>query len=300
MSPNDSYRYLPPALAESLRNVNLFVRRPVQGAKQGLHRSPQFGSSVEFAEYRNYVPGDPPSRIDWPVYARTDRYVIRRFQDETNLRAYLLLDISGSIAFRDSGTMSKMDYAAFLAAGLMFILVNQGDAVSLLTFDRKVRHPFPLVETFEGLRPLLLHLEQLKPQGRGDIEAAIHEAAVMMAPRSLVILISDLLQESEKIGRGLRHLFHDGHNLMVLHISDSGERRLSFDGIVELRDMETGERMVIEADELRPAYTAAVERHIAGIRAACAECLADYRLIDTRSSVEEELHNLQSTARLIH
>ncbi|MCX7590885.1 MAG: DUF58 domain-containing protein [Kiritimatiellae bacterium] len=298
MKPALTYKYLPPALAEALRDANLFVRRPVQGGKQGLHRSPQFGSSVEFAEYRDYVPGDPPSRIDWPVFARTDRFMVRRFQEETNLRAYVLLDVSGSLAFQDVGPVSKLEYGAYLAAGLMYILISQGDSVALITFDRKVRQVFPLTGTFEGLRPMLLYLEELEARAPGDIEAAFHEAAAMILPRSLVIIISDLLQTGQEIARGLRHFYHDGHNLLVLHVTDGGEMELSFDGLVELQDMETGERMVIEVDAIREKYRKAVEQHVEKIRSVCAECCADYRLIDTRSSVERELHQLQTGAHV--
>ena len=292
------YRFLPPHFAESLNGLGVFVRRPVHGSLEGLHRSPSFGASVEFAEYREYSPGDPIHLIDWSVYARTDKYVIRRFHEETNLRAYVLLDTSESMAFRDEGGMSKMDYACFLAAGLMYILLRQGDIVGLLTFDHKIRDVFEPLGTFTGLRPMLLHLEKIRAAQRSDIETVIHETAAMIRSRSLVIVISDLFQDAARIVRGWRHLFHDGHNLMVLHVMDHGERRLSFGGIVELRELETSAKLVVEADEIREAYRAAVERHVNDLRLGCTECLGDYRLVDTRNAVEEELNRLQTSVHV--
>jgi uncharacterized protein (DUF58 family) len=293
-----TYKYLPPPFAESLNGLGVFVRRPVHGSIEGLHRSPNFGASVEFAEYREYTPGDPIHLIDWAVYARTDRHVIRQFHEETNLRAYVLLDTSESMVFREEGPKSKMDYACFLAAGLLYILLRQGDMAGLITFDHRTRDVFEPISTFTGVRPMLLHLEQIRPARRSDIEAVLHEVAATIKSKSLVILISDLLQDPEKILRGWRHLFHDGHNLIVLHVLDPGEQRLSFGGVVELRELETGARMVVEADEIRDAYRAAVERYVNVLRLGCTECMGDYRLVDTRHPVEEELNRLQTAAHV--
>ena len=289
-----TYRYLPPAFADRLSAMGITVRRPVVGAQQGLHRSPNFGSSVEFAEYREYRPGDSPALIDWAVYARSDKYMIRRFQEETNLRAYILLDTSESLSYREDGPMTKMDYACFLAAGLMYILVHQSDWVGLMTFDSKLKKTFPPVGSFEGLRPMLLHLEKIEPKGQSNIETAIHEAAELMPARSLVILISDLLQNPAEILRGLQHLHHDGHDITVMHVLDGGELVLPFDGLAELRELETGRKQVIEATEIRDAYIRTVERYLETIRRGCTDCLADYFMMETKLPVEEALHRRAS------
>jgi len=286
------YKYLPSTLAEVLMTQGISVRRPVHGIQTGFHRSPHHGASIEFAEYRAYTPGDPISRIDWPVYARTDKYLIRQCYEETNLRATILLDTSASLAFRDEGPMTKMEYGCFLAAGLMFMLVNQRDTVSLMAFDAKMTKGFSPAGTSEGIRPMLEYLETIQPAGCGDIEAAIHEAANRIASKGLVVIISDFLQHADKILRGIRHLHHDGHNIVVFHVMDRGERKLSFGGVADLRDLETKARLVLDVDEVREAYEVAVVRHQETLRAVCADCLASYHLIETTQPVHTVLSRL--------
>jgi uncharacterized protein (DUF58 family) len=284
-----AYKYLPPQLAERLRNLGLTVRRPVEGAMQGLHRSPRHGSSVEFADYREYAPGDPPGSIDWAVYARSDRYMIRRYQEETNLRGYVLLDISESMNFQEQGIHSKKDYGAFLAASLLYLLVNQSDSAGLILFNDSIRKSFPAVGTLQALRPLLLALEETQPAGPSQIEKTLHRVAEEIRSRSLVILISDLLQDPAEILRGLRHLHHNGHEVTVLQVLDGAELNLTLTGRVELTELETGSRLTVDADDLREAYEREVIQFLDELRRGCADCAADYRLIETRQPIEEAL-----------
>jgi uncharacterized protein (DUF58 family) len=290
MKATATYKFLPPELADRLRGLKIAVRRLVEGGKQGMHRSPHFGASVEFMEFREYTPGDPPDLIDWPVFARSDKYVIRRYQEETNLRAFIMLDCSESLAYKDEGLHTKMDYAAYLAAGLMYILINQSDSAGLMLFDGQIRQTFAPSGSFEGLRPMLLSLEAIKPTGRSKIEQAIHAAAEMIKSKSLVIIISDLLDNPAEILRGVRHLHHDGHEVTLMHVLDAGELHLNFTGLAELKELETGSRMVIQADEVKEAYSAEVQRYIDELRRGCMDCMADYYLIDTRKPIEEALH----------
>ncbi len=285
-----AYKFLPPELADRLRGLGLSVRKPVEGGLQGLHRSPHHGSSVEFADYREYTRGDPPNVIDWAVYARTDRYVIRRFQEETNLRAYILLDTSESMAFRDLGLYTKMDYACYLAAGLMLVLVSQSDAAGLTLFNDTVGKSFPPTGSLDGLRPMLLALEEIKPSGHSKIDAALHQLAEQIQRRSLVILISDLLQDPADLIRGIQHLHHNKHEVMILQPLDPAELSLNFSGLAELRELETGARLPVHADELREAYAAEVQKYLDELRRGCLSSQADYHLIDTRTPVEETLH----------
>ena len=291
MNPGPSQR-LPAELAERLKGFTLTVRRPVQGPRQGLHRSPAYGSSVEFAEYREYTPGDPPGLIDWAVYARSDRYMVRRYLEETNLRAWLLLDTSESLAFRQAGRLTKLDYAATLAAGLAFVLVNQSDTVGVATFDSALRIVLPGTSSHEGLRRHLATLDAVRPAGKGNIERALYELADRLASRSLVIVISDFLEPPERILRGLWRLHHDRHAILALHVLDGGELTLGAEGAAELRELETGARMSLECDSLRAAYAREVQRYLEELRLGCAACLADYHLVDTRRPVEEQILKL--------
>lgn len=290
MKATATYKYLPPELADRLRGFKIGVRRPVEGGKQGMHRSPHFGASVEFMEFREYAPGDPPDMIDWAVFARSDKYVIRRYQEETNLRAFILLDCSESLDYKDEGQLTKMDFAAHLAAGLMYMLVNQSDAAGLMLFDEKVRKTFAPAGSFEGLRPMLLSLEEIKPRGRSQIEQAMHAAAEVVKSKSLVVVISDFLEDPAGILRGVRHLHHDGHEVTLMHVLDPGELHLNFSGLAELKELETNTKMVIQADEIKEAYTAEVQRYLDELRRGCMDCMADYHLIDTRKPIEEALH----------
>ena len=285
-----AYKFLPPELAGRLRGLGLTVRRPVEGAMQGLHHSPHHGSSVEFADYREYAPGDPPSLIDWAIYARSDRYLIRRYQEETNLRAHFLLDISESMKFREAGLHSKMDYSCYLAAALMLVLLGQSDSAGLTLFNDEIRQSFAPAGSLDGLRPLLLALEEIQPSGRSEIEKALHQTAEKIQRRSLVILISDLLQEPSGIIRGIQHLRHNRHEVLILQPLDAAELSLTFGGLAELREMETGARLPVAADELREAYAGEVAKFLEEIRRGCLGSLADYHLIDTRAPVEETLH----------
>ena len=285
-----TYRYLPPQLADRLRSAGITVRRPVEGAIQGLHRSPHHGSSVEFAEYREYTKGDPPNLIDWAVFARSDRYVIRRFLEETNLRACIALDTSESLAFKEDGIHSKIEYASYLAACLMYILVNQGDSVGLFTFDRELRSEYPPAGTFEGLRPMLLGLEEIEPSGLSNIEASLHAIAERVQSKSLIIIISDLLQPPDQILRGLQHLHHDGHDITIFHVLDPAEIDLPFGGFEEFKELETGNRMVVDIEEIRSAYRDEVQNFLDEVRTGCAECMADYLLIDTQFPIEDSLY----------
>ncbi|MDD5262819.1 MAG: DUF58 domain-containing protein [Methylacidiphilales bacterium] len=289
MSSARNFKYLPPRVADQIRGLGLSSRRPMHGTIQGLHRSPNFGASVEFAEYRDYAPGDPPNLIDWPVYARTDRYMIRRFQDETNLRACVLVDASASLDFKQAGPNTKFEYACSLAAGFLYLLVCQGDSASLSFFTHGMTKRFEPVASVETLSPVLLEMENIRAEGAGDIEKSLHEAAEMLKQRHLVILISDLLQPAGQVARGIQHLQHSRHEVAVLHILDGAEIALPLHGLVELRDMESGEKLLIEADEIRAEYSRSVQGYIGEISRLCVGCGAAYYTVDTRTPMLEAL-----------
>lgn len=284
-----NFKYLPPRVADQIRGLALSARRPMQGTVQGLHRSPDFGASVEFAEYKDYAPGDAPNLIDWSVYAKTDRYMIRRFQDETNLRACVLVDASASLNYQQLGAVTKFDYACSLAAGFLYLLVVQGDSAALAYFNDGVTKRFAPVASTETLGPVLLEMEAVRAQGRGDIAKSLHEAAELLTQRHLVIVISDLLQPSAEVVRGIQHLRHNRHDVTVCHVLDGAEITLPMQGLVELRDLETDEKLLIEADEIRDDYSRSVQGYLDEMSRLCVSCGADYYTIDTRTSMVEAL-----------
>jgi len=289
MSSSRSSKYLPPRVADQIRGLGLSSRRPMQGGIQGLHRSPDFGASVEFAEYRDYIEGDAPNLIDWQVFAKTDRYMIRRFQDETSLRASVFVDASASLNFKQTGPVTKFEYACSLAAGLMYLLVCQGDAASLSFFTNTVTKRFASVASTETLSPILLEMEKIEATGAGNIEQSLHEAAEMLKQRSLVIVISDLLQPPAQFARGIQHLLHNRHDVSVFHVLDAAEIALPMHGLVELRDLESHEKLLIEADEIRPRYAQAVQGYLAEVSRLCTACGTNYFTVDTRTPMLEAL-----------
>lgn len=283
MTETGIYRFLPPGLFRRLHGLEITVRRPMDGMRQSQHRSLALGSSVEFAEYRNYIPGDAIQRIDWAVYARSDRLVVRQTHEEVNARTYVLLDISSSMRFRGEGPMSKMDYACYLAAGIMYMMVTQGDSASLVTFDSGLRDVFPLTGSADGLRAPLLHLETIDPSRPGDIEGSLHEAAGMIKGRTLVVVISDLLQDPGDVMRALHHLQHDGKDVTVFHVLDPAEMNLPMKGLADLHELESGRRMTLDLDEIRDLYEKEVLRYLDEIRRGCSRLRFDYVLTDTNA-----------------
>jgi len=285
-----SYKYLPTQMAEHLQNLGIDVRKQMDGGMQGLHRSHAFGSSVEFAEYRPYVQGDPIRRIDWSVYARTDRYVIRRFHDEVNIRANILLDTSESMAYGDQASMTKLEYGSYLAAAIMYIMVNQGDSASLMTFDDDIRTIHEPAGSFSGLKPMLRGLEDIQPQGESKIEAALHKAADLISGRSLVVLISDLLQDPRETLKGIGHLCYDGKDVTVFHVLDPGELRLPEEGLIEVEFLETRDRMNVDIAEFREIYLQRIREYLDEVRIGCTKEGADYILVDTSTDILDVLH----------
>jgi uncharacterized protein (DUF58 family) len=289
MSESGEYRYLPAHMAERLRGIEIGVRRPMDGGSQGLHRSPAFGSSVEFAEYREYMPGDPIARIDWPVYARSDRYVIRRFHEDVSIRCYVLLDISGSMGYKDGGAMSKIEYASYLAAAMLYVMVQQSDTSSLITFDTNIRTHHEPTGTFTRLKPMLLGLENIELGKEGDIEATLHDAAELIKGRALVIIISDFLEEPEKIIRGINHLHHDGKEVTLFHIMDPTEVNMPISGLINVVSMEQPGKLTVDFGRIKESYLRQLRLYLDQLRTGCQRIRADYIFADTSMDVYDAI-----------
>jgi uncharacterized protein (DUF58 family) len=290
MSELEEYRYLPARMAERLRGIEIGVRRPMDGSNQGLHRSPAFGSSVEFAEYREYIPGDPISQIDWPVYARSDRYVIRRFHEDVSIRCYVMLDISGSMGYKGSGAMSKIEYASYLAAAMLYVMIQQSDTSSLITFDTEIRSYHEPTSTFTRLKPMLQELENLTlGKEEGDIEATLHNAAELIKGRALVIIISDLLEEPEKIIRGINHLHHDGKEVTLFHILDPTEVNMPLSGLLDVVSMEGQSKLTVDFGRIKEDYLESLRLYLDQLRSGCQRIRADYIFTDTGMDVYDAI-----------
>ena len=289
MVESTGYRYLPPRMAERLRGVEIGVRRPMDGSHQGLHRSPAFGSSVEFAEYREYAPGDPVARIDWPVYARSDRYVIRRFHEDVSIRCYIMLDISASMKYQQDGALQKSEYASYLAAGMMYVMVQQGDMVSLITFDDQIREYYEPSGSFVGLKPMLQGLEKIEPKNKGNIEAALHSAAELIKGKALVVVISDLLEEPESILQGINHLYYDGKEITLFHILDPAEMNMSITGLADVTSLETKDKITVDFRRIRDAYLEQLRLYLDELRSGFQKTRSEYILTETRTEVYDAI-----------
>ena len=294
-------RFLDPAVVARLGHLDVRARAVVEGFISGMHRSPFHGFSVEFAEHRPYLPGDPLKNIDWKVWGRSDRYLVKQYTEETNLRCHLLIDLSGSMAFRSSrAAMSKIEYAQSISAALAYLMIHQQDAVGALLF---ADHPVAYVPP----RAVRSHLDVLlktfgahAPAGKTRLGPALHELAERIKRRGLVILCSDLMDKPEEVLSGLQHFRHRGHEVVVLHILDPDEIEFPYTDTATFVDMESGERLTTEPWEIARRYREKLEAWTDFYRRNCRERLIDYVQIDTRTPFDRALlAYLEKRARLM-
>lgn len=280
--------FLRPEIVSRLANMDLRARLIVEGFIAGLHRSPYHGFSVEFAEYRQYNDGESTRDIDWKIYARTDRYYTRIFEDETNLKATLLLDRSGSMDF-GSGEITKLRYGALLSAALAYLMIKQRDAVGLALFDDRINTLIPHRSIRRHLFFLMKTLENVTPGARTGISSTLHEMAERIKRRGLVVLISDLFDDPEKIISGLKHFRHRGHEIVLFHLLDPLEISLDFSGEVRFVDRETGEKLRAQPWFIRKEYRSDIEDWLGGLEKACKENAIDYNRITIDTPFDQAL-----------
>jgi uncharacterized protein (DUF58 family) len=280
----DDYRkFLLPQVVATLANMELRARLVVEGFIAGLHRSPYHGFSVEFAEHRPYMPGDEIRHIDWKIYGRTDRFYIKQYEEETNLKAYLILDTSKSMTYASPGQMPKLEYASYLAASLAYMMVKQQDAVGLATFDETITAYLPPHATRPYLKQLLLTLQTLRG-GKGTAAGkSLHLVAERIRRRGLVIILSDLLDEPDQVIAALKHFRHKKNEVIVMHILDPLERSFGFDQDATFRDLETAEVLAAQPWHIRAGYREAIGGFIDRYKRECREHRIDYVLLDTRT-----------------
>lgn len=281
MSAVKTESYLQPDVVSRLSSMELRARLVVEGFMTGLHKSPYHGFSVEFAEHRQYMPGDEIRRVDWKVWGRTDRYYIKQFEEETNLKAYLLLDTSKSMSFKSEGTISKLDYASYLAAALAYLMVRQRDAVGLATYDEEIRKYLPPHSTKVYMHSILAELQRVQAANKTGSGNALNAVAERLTRRGLVIILSDLLDNPEDILGALKHFRYSQHEVLVFHILDPRERNFNFGRDAIFRDMETEEELMTQPHQIQRAYQESMAEFIEMYKKQCRDQRIDYVLLDT-------------------
>ncbi len=304
MIKTDYRRYLNPSVVAKLSNIELKAKFVVQGFMAGLHKSPYHGFSVEFTEHRQYTQGDDLRYLDWKVLARTGRYYIKQYEEETNLKAYIILDISRSMSYvfeneerkegkfslfkkkngelrQKNGLISKIEYSSYLAASLAYLMMIQRDAVSLITYDTKIRTFLPPRSTQSNLKQILKELSGIQAEGATGTAESLNSIAEKIKRRGLIILISDLLDDQDKVINALKHFRYNKNEVILFQILDPTEKTFLDGGGLVLVDMETGEEMFSQTDTMQVYYTEAMKKFIDKYKNECIRNNIDYELITT-------------------
>jgi uncharacterized protein (DUF58 family) len=288
MSANEK-NYFDPRVLAGISNLSLRARWVVEGLMSGVHRSRAKGFSVEFEEHREYSPGDEIRRIDWKALGKFDRYFIKEYEDETNLRAYLLLDSSASMDYASDG-VTKFDYGCTLTASLAYLILRQQDAAGVVTFSDRIDAFIPPKAKRDYLLQILHALENRGPAGETDVGKILEEIAGQIKRRGLVILVSDLLDEPEKILKGLRLFRFKGNDVIVFHLLDPAELDLPFEGNILFEDLEElNLRVVADPRAIRKTYREVVEEFTSRMRKECHDNVIDYQLISTSTPLDQAL-----------
>jgi uncharacterized protein (DUF58 family) len=290
MKISDDYRkYLRPEVVAKLSNMELVARLVVEGFITGLHKSPYHGFSVEFAEHRQYMPGDEPKHIDWKIYGKTDRYYIKQFEEETNLKSYIILDASRSMAYGSDGKMTKLEYASYIAAALSYLMVQQRDAVGLTVYDEKVRTHMPPHATKSYLKAILKQLEITEGSNKTGTASSLHQIAERIKRRGLVIILSDLFDKPNEVAAALKHFRHKKNEVIVMQVLDPLERSFAFGGDAVFKDMETSEEIMTQPWHLQKAYQEEMKKFLDYYKKECRENNIDYVLLDTATPFDTAL-----------
>ncbi len=274
-------QYLKPELAAQIKRLDLRAQMVVKGFLQGMHSSPFHGFSVEFSEHRLYAPGDDPKDIDWQAYAKTERYYIKKFEAETNITGYIVMDLSKSMDYTYRQNLTKFDYCVCLAAALSYLMLMQQDPVGLVTFDKKIRANLAPKSRRSQFPAILSHLTKLKVAGETELKGPLLQLASMLRHRSLIMLMSDLLADVGPTLEAIRMLKHAGHDVIVFHVLDEAEVEFPFEGLVQLHDPESGEAMSVNADDIGYEYRENIRVFREELRRGCNESKIDYVPLDT-------------------
>lgn len=285
----DYRKYLQPEVISKLASIDLRARLVVEGFITGLHRSPYHGFSVEFAEHRQYMPGDEIKHIDWKIYGRTDRYYIKQFEEETNLKAYLIVDASRSMDYASNGRVRKLEYASYLAAALAYLMIKQRDAVGLAIYDEKIREYLPPRSTNSYLKLIFKELATMRGSSWTGTAPSLHEIAERIKRRGLVIILSDFFDNPGQVISAWKHFRHRKNEVIIIQVLDPLEKSFAFGGDSVFKDMETSEELMTQPWHIQRSYQQEMKRFLDRYKKECRENSIDYLLVDTTTPFDVAL-----------
>ncbi len=285
---DDPRRFLHPETVARISRLDLRARHVVEGFISGLHRSPFFGHSVEFVQHREYVPGDDIRDLDWKVWSKTDRYFIKQYEEDTNLRSHLIVDVSESMHY-GRGALNKYNYACTIAACLGYLLLRQQDSVGCITFDQDIRQIVPARSQQNHIDAILNAMHVSKPREKTDPERILRRVAESITSRGMVIVVSDLLVDREPLFRGLEMLGHRRHDVLVFHVMDEDEMNFPFAGTTRFEGMEEQPDLLCDPRALREGYLEALDEYLVEVRRGCTRLGIDYALIRTGDYLDAAL-----------
>jgi uncharacterized protein (DUF58 family) len=295
----DSKRFLHPETVSRIARLEVRARHIVEGFLSGMHRSPYFGQSVEFLQHREYVPGDDLRHVDWKVWARQDRLTIKQYEEETNLRCAMLVDVSHSMSY-GRGPLNKYNYAATLAASLGYLILKQQDAVSCATFDEKIRMTIPSRNRQNHILSICDAFDQCSPAEKTDMYAILRQMAEGLPRRGMIVLVSDLLADRAGLVKGLKLLRQRGHDVLVFHVLDDDELDFPFTGPTRFDGLESLDHLNCNPRALRDGYLAALQAYLDEVRRECARNSIDYALIRTSDPLDAALAKYLSNRLGMH
>ncbi|MCK5684006.1 DUF58 domain-containing protein [bacterium] len=275
MQNTGKHKFLSPKFANSL-NIRFVAKQVVEGAVSGFHKSPFRGFNVEFSEHRQYMPGDEIKNIDWKIFAKTEKYYIKQYEEETDLRAYLLLDTSTSMTFSSPEMVSKLDYACYLAASLAYLLLKQGDSIGMVLFNDKITDYLPPRGTPSHCNLIFDKLESIKPEPVTGIADSFHELADRIKRRGVVFIFSDFYDDVDKITNAIRHFRHKKHEVVVFHLFDPIEKNLNIKGDTLFVDLETNEEILLNPSDILSIYQKERENFVNKFKELANEVRIDY------------------------
>ncbi|MFA5804984.1 MAG: DUF58 domain-containing protein [Melioribacteraceae bacterium] len=296
----DYKKFLDPAVISKLKTLELKARMVVEGFKVGLHRSPYHGFSVEFSEHRPYMQGDALKNVDWKVYAKSEKFYIKQFEEETNLLSHIFVDASKSMLFKHSGKVSKIDYATILAAALAYVMIDQQDSVGLAIYSDKIHTYLPPKSNRVYLKTLLSALNQIQPGGTTTTSKCLDSVAEKIKKRGLTIIISDFFDDMNSILTALKHLHYKKNEVIVFQILDPIEKSFGFDRDSVFVDLESGEQITTQPHQIQRAYQEAMNEYLNKLKNECLNFGIEYNLIDTSQPFDKALMSYFTKRSRLH